>query len=64
MCFGDWGVAVLGRERHIIPVNDVWEHDPIGYRCWCRPYREDINLIVHHSLDGREAYEIGLRKVN
>lgn len=51
---------------HVIPVNDLIEHDTSGEQeCVCIPevipvMRDDGSngwVIVHHSLDGREAYE-------
>lgn len=53
---------------HIVPVNDLVEHDTSGNECVCGPssepvFREDGScgwLIVHNSLDGREAHETDL----
>lgn len=50
---------------HCYPVGDLIEHDTDGGECVCGPsteavFREDGSngwLIVHHSLDGREAHE-------
>lgn len=50
---------------HVIPVNDLIEHDTDGYGCACGPtteavFREDGSngwLVTHHSLDGRERFE-------
>lgn len=48
---------------HIIPVNDLREHDTEGGTCWCCPeYDEDDDLYIHNSLDEREKYETGERK--
>lgn len=46
---------------HIIPSNDLREHDT-DIRCWCRPVEDDEGVIVHNSMDGREKYETGMRK--
>lgn len=51
-------------ELHIVPLNDLVEHDTEG-DCVCVPEarpvtREDGSvgwMVVHHSLDGREASE-------
>jgi hypothetical protein len=51
-------------EAHVVPVNDLVEHDTEG-DCVCVPEvrpvpRDDGSvawLVVHHSLDGREAAE-------
>lgn len=50
---------------HVLPVNDLIEHDGEGQDCPCGPdveavFAEDGSngwLITHHSLDGREARE-------
>jgi hypothetical protein len=48
---------------HILPINDIREHEE-SIDCWCEP-EEDINgVIIHNSADGREDYEVGLKKVN
>jgi hypothetical protein len=45
----------------VIPVDDLREHSATG--CWCRP-TDDDGIAVHNSLDGREQYERGERKVS
>ena len=43
---------------HVRPVNDLIDHPDDA--CICGPLIEEIDgkfLIVHHSLDGREAGE-------
>lgn len=45
---------------HVVPLNDLREHDLNG-SCWCRPDYDD-GVWVHHALDGREMYETGERK--
>ena len=50
---------------HIYPVGDLIEHDTSGEPCACGPTDEPVErddgsfgwLVVHHSLDGREATE-------
>lgn len=50
---------------HIIPINDLREH-VANATCWCSPDQdeEEPSLMIHHSLDGREAYETGERNLN
>jgi len=49
---------------HIIPLNDLREHD-LSPKCWCHPTPdEEHDFFQHHALDGREAYETGERKPN
>lgn len=50
---------------HVMPINDLIEHDGTGTDCPCGPtteavFREDGSngwMVVHHSLDGREHHE-------
>ena len=50
---------------HVFPVNDIIEHDTDPDDCVCGPTAEPVIaddgscgwVIVHHSLDGREANE-------
>jgi len=45
-------------ELHVRPLGDLIEHPDDA--CVCGPRVEEINgnfLLVHHSLDGREADE-------
>ena len=47
--------------NHVYPANDLREHLLIN--CWCGP-ADDDGIVVHNSLDGRELYERGNRKVS
>lgn len=57
----------MADEGHVIPLDDLIEHDTEGDGCVCGPRpipvkRNDGSvawLITHHSLDGREASEAG-----
>lgn len=48
---------------HVFPTRDLVEHDTTGDDCACGPETQPVTrddgsigwLIVHHSLDGREA---------
>lgn len=51
---------------HVFPVNDLVEHvTAVDQDCVCGPTTEPVEredgsvgwLVVHHSLDGREAHE-------
>lgn len=51
---------------HVIPVNDLVDHDTSGEQeCICGPTHEPVMrvdgsngwLVTHHSLDGREEHE-------
>lgn len=50
---------------HVIPLNDLIDHDTSGEPCVCGPRTEAVMrddgsngwIVVHHSLDGREANE-------
>lgn len=48
---------------HVYPTNDLREHDTSSLDCWCNPeFDNRNNLVIHHSMDGREAFETGERK--
>lgn len=50
---------------HVLPINDLIEHENEGADCLCGPTVELVNaddgtvgtLVIHNSLDGREAEE-------
>jgi len=46
---------------YVYPVNYLREHAVTD--CWCSPVDDD-GIVVHNSLDGREMYERGDRKVS
>ena len=49
---------------HVVPVNDLREHSCDKDKpCWCKPI-EDEGVIVHNSMDQRELYETGQRKLS
>jgi hypothetical protein len=50
---------------HVIPCGDLREHEA-SVECFCHPTQDDEEprLYVHHSLDGREAFESGERLVS
>ena len=44
---------------HVMPVNDLREHDD-SKNCWCNPlYDQEDNIYIHNSMDNREKYESG-----
>ena len=47
---------------HVTPIDDLREHVYFPY-CWCHPTPdvENPSVVVHHAMDGREAYETGER---
>jgi hypothetical protein len=52
-----WGIT----GNHVYPINDLRKHSLRD--CWCRPVDDD-GVIVHNSLDGREQYQTGERKLS
>lgn len=50
---------------HVVPVNDLIEHETVGGDCVCGPETEPVErddgsfgwVVKHHSLDGRERFE-------
>jgi hypothetical protein len=60
-----WLLASTDTEIHVTPVDDLRPHDYTS-KCWCRPV-EDVaepDMLMHNSLDGREAFETGERLVS
>ena len=53
-----------GMNIHVMPIGDLREHD-CAVDCWCRPTQDDecTEVWVHHSMDEREKYETGERKL-
>jgi hypothetical protein len=47
-------------DTHVVPLGDLREHEA-ARSCWCKPTEdsEEPTVLVHHALDGREAYESG-----
>jgi hypothetical protein len=45
---------------HIVPLNDLRKHQENG-SCFCKPTLDD-GVWLHHSMDGREAFETGERQ--
>jgi hypothetical protein len=45
---------------HVVPLSDRREHTASA-ECWCKPSEEDgwPGVWLHHSMDGREAFENG-----
>lgn len=55
----------IGDIIHTYPKNDLREHETTGNPCWCNPeIRDDGYHIIHNSMDGREDYETGKRKMS
>lgn len=53
-----WALAVkptrTGVETHVVPMNDLRDHDFAG-ECWCSPLKADgYEQWVHNSMDRRE----------
>jgi len=56
---GDGGIF------HVLPFGDMCRHVP-NRKCWCQPEQDDEvpTLWVHNSMDQREKFETGERKVS
>jgi hypothetical protein len=50
---------------HVIPTADLRAHDA-SLGCWCEPTpdEDEPRMLMHHSADGREAFESGERLVS
>jgi hypothetical protein len=44
----------------VVPLHDLREHEVNG-SCWCKPTLDE-GVWLHHSMDGREAFETGERQ--
>lgn len=53
-CYGEFE----GKPSTVFPIDDLREHDPDDQKCWCHPWWDE-GILVHNSMDGREAYEEG-----
>lgn len=62
IAYQPWVVVAHGCEHHVIPTADLKPHAVQG--CWCDPQDDDNDpcVVIHKSMDGREAFEDGLRK--
>lgn len=48
---------------HVYPLDDLRDHETEDHTsCWCHPTVDEDGIVVHHSMDGREAYDDGRRK--
>ncbi len=47
---------------HVMPLDDLRGHFPHD-DCWCCPSEDEEtpNVMVHHAMDAREAFESGER---
>jgi hypothetical protein len=53
-----WGVYFADDgQPHVCPMNDFRPH-VIDENCWCGPMYDE-GVVVHHSIDRREEYEVG-----
>ena len=52
---------------HVVPVDDLREHEA-SVDCWCQPELLDDDyadcVYLHASMDGREAFNSGARKMS
>jgi len=43
---------------HVVPINDIDEHDTEGNQCKCDPEIKILDeLVIHNAFDGRELIE-------
>lgn len=53
---------------HVVPQNDLRDHDCKRMECWCSPTLiDEIDggyIVVHNSMDGREKFENNERKMS
>jgi hypothetical protein len=56
-----WITTKVGRsDFHIIPLDDLREHDECK-SCWCNPTLDTdcAEVVIHNAMDQRESYEEG-----
>jgi hypothetical protein len=58
----DWSNVRIEDEIHVIPNNDLIEHE-VSNKCWCIPLIEE-GVVSHRSLDMREVYENHMQRMN
>jgi len=57
-----WRNVPIGQRFHLIPLEDLREHEAT-MQCWCVPEEDnDDPIVIHNSADGRELFERGERK--
>lgn len=56
------GWTAYADPTEVVPNNDLMPHIS-GAGCWCKP-KLDEEVLVHNSMDKREEYERGERKVS
>lgn len=51
---------------HVLPIDDLRDHEDKGSNCWCNPkidLENKLQIVIHNSMDGREILEnIDLKK--
>jgi len=57
-----WFADSVGGFIHVHPVDDLRPHE-VDTPCWRHP-TEDEGVMVHHSLDNREDWEKGRRRLS
>ena len=61
----DWAQASGGGlPTQVYPLDDLRDHVIDGGPCWCRAEENIDGSIIHNSLDGRELFETGQRKLS
>lgn len=54
---GGWIVLQEAGFTQVVPLDDLWPH-VVSSPCPCCPtVNEDLEIMVHSSYDGREAFE-------
>lgn len=53
--------AFTGYPAEVFPMNDLDPHIH-GMSCWCDPWVDEFNTIVHNAKDQRDAFIEGRRK--
>ena len=52
------GTENVPKWQHVIPMNDLIEHDTETKYCQCGPTVEwDKLVVIHKAIDGRDVFE-------
>lgn len=44
--------------QHVLPINDLIEHETEGFECQCNPKIDFKNeIVIHSAIDRRECFE-------
>lgn len=54
-------IEMEDKTSHVMPTHDTRNHYASA-DCWCDPEEPELGCFEHNSADGREDFEMGIRK--